>query len=195
MFIRNQFLQTGAMPSLRKIAAEMGWGSPRSAQLMVGRLRSQGFIGFEHGKPVLLESDTEASSGEQTVEIPLVGNVPCGGSWLAEQHIEGHAKVSTKIATPGHEYFLLRACGESMNLSGIRDGDLVLVRQQPTAQPGDRIVALVDDEATIKHFHVDGGFIVLRPNSTDKTIRPIVLSDEFMIQGVVVKTIPDIFSD
>ena len=77
-----------------------------------------------------------------------------------------------------------------MNKSGINDGDLVLVRQQTTAEEGERVVALINDEATIKHFHKDGELVVLRPNSTDKRHKPIVLSDDFMIQGVVVATLP-----
>jgi repressor LexA len=182
------------MPSLRTIAAAMGYGSPRSAQLMVERLRKEGFIGTENGRPILLES-LHTDPAEQTVEVPLVGNVACGGPWLAEQHVEGYAKLSTKIAKLGHEYFLLRARGDSMNLAGIRDGDVVLVRKQPTANPGERIVALIDQEATIKHFYLEDGFVVLSPNSSDKSYRSIVLSDDFIIQGVVIQTIPDVFKE
>jgi len=77
-----------------------------------------------------------------------------------------------------------------MNKSGIGDGDLVLVRQQMTAEEGEKVVALINDEATIKHFHREDDLIVLKPSSTDKKHKPIVLSDEFMIQGVVVTTLP-----
>jgi repressor LexA len=85
---------------------------------------------------------------------------------------------------------LLRARGKSMNKSGIHDGDLVLVRQQSTARKGDKVVALVNDEATIKHFHRGCDVIVLRPNSTQAKCKPIVLSKDFIIQGVVVATLP-----
>jgi len=77
-----------------------------------------------------------------------------------------------------------------MNRSGINDGDLVLVRQQQTANDGDKVVALINDEATIKHLHQEKNVVILRPNSTVKSHRPIVLSDQFVIQGVVSATLP-----
>jgi len=79
-----------------------------------------------------------------------------------------------------------------MNKAGINDGDLVLVRQQATASNGERVVALVDHEATIKHFHREGNIVVLRPNSTEQRHKPIILSDTFLIQGVVISTFPNV---
>ena len=77
-----------------------------------------------------------------------------------------------------------------MNRSGISDGALVLVKQQPTASEGDMVVALIDDEATIKHFHRDTEMVLLKPNSADPKHKPIVLTDDFAIQGVVVAVLP-----
>ncbi len=77
-----------------------------------------------------------------------------------------------------------------MNQSGINDGDLVLVRQQPIADEGEKVVALLNDDATIKHLHREEDVIVLRPNSTDRSHQPIVLSDDFIIQGVVAAVLP-----
>ena len=128
--------------------------------------------------------------GERTVEVPLVGAVACGVPTLAEQEPEALIEVSTKIARPGSTYFLLRAVGNSMNRSGIRDGDLVLVRQQATAEKAEKVVALINDDATIKHLHYEEEHIVLKPNSTEKKHKPIVLSDEFIIQGVVAAILP-----
>jgi len=76
-----------------------------------------------------------------------------------------------------------------MNKSGISNGDLVLVRQQSTAQNGEKVVALDDDSAKIKHFQREGNVVVLKPNSTQKH-KTIVLSEEFIIQGVLVATLP-----
>ena len=129
---------------------------------------------------------------EETVDVPLVGSVACGLPSLAQQDPEAFVQVSTKIARRGQTYFLLRARGSSMNKAGISDGDLVLVRQQATAKNGDRVVALVDHEATIKQFHREGNIVVLRPNSTERTHKPIILSDRFLIQGVVVDTFPNV---
>jgi repressor LexA len=127
---------------------------------------------------------------EQTITVPLVGSVACGLPSLAEQDPEAMIEVSTNIARPGYSYFMLRAKGTSMNNSGIKDGDFVLVRQQPTAREGEKVVALINDEATIKHFHKQNELVMLKPNSTDKSHRPIILSEQFLIQGVVVATLP-----
>ena len=188
-FIRNQIVHTGIKPSLREIGRVVGYGSPRSVQLMLERLQRRGLLSISDGVFTLKGAGLTTSS-QRTVAVPLVGSVACGLPTLAEQDPEAVVEVSTKIAKPGHRYFLLRARGNSMNKSGIQDGDLVLVRQQLTADEGERIVALINDDATIKHFHWRDGLVVLQPNSTDRTIRPIVLSDDFVIQGVVVATLP-----
>jgi repressor LexA len=187
-FIRNQIVHTGVRPSLREIGRAVGYGSPRSVQLMLERIQRRGLLSISGG--VFKLTGTQAKFPERTVAVPLVGSVACGLPTLAEQDPEAVIEISTKIAKPGHRYFLLRARGKSMNKSGINDKDLVLVRQQPTAEEDDCVVALINDEATIKHFHRRGGLVVLQPNSTDKTIRPIVLAEDFMIQGVVVATLP-----
>lgn len=186
--IRNQIMHTGVTPSLRQIAAAVGYASPRSVQLMLKRLEDRGLLSYENG--IITLSRKSTASLEKTVSIPLVGAVACGLPSLAEQDVEAYIPVSTRIAKPGHKYFLLRARGTSMNKSEISDGDLVLVREQSHASEGDKVVALIDDEATIKHFHQRRGMIVLKPRSTDSSHQPILLSEEFSIQGVVVATLP-----
>lgn len=192
LYILNSFIRTGKQPSLQAVSDAMGYRSKRSVQLMLERLAKAGLIRYEEGKIVLVQ-DLMTSAGESTVSVPIVGDASCGPLVLAEQNIADHVNVSTRIARPGHKYFILRAKGESMNLSGIDDDDLVLVRQQATANEGDRVVALVNDEASIKHFHREKGLVVLRPNSTDKSIKPIILSEAFVILGVVITTLPDPF--
>ena len=188
-FIRNQVAHLGITPSLREIGRVVGYASPRSVQLMLGRLQKCGLLAYSNGV-IRLSLRKRPLPEVQTVDVPLVGSVACGLPSLAEQTPEATIGVSTRIARPGHTYFLLRARGTSMNRSGISDGDLVLVRQQPTAENGDRVVALINDEATIKHLQRERGLVVLKPNSTDRSHTPIVLSDDFMIQGVVVATLP-----
>jgi repressor LexA len=99
--------------------------------------------------------------------------------------------VSQRIARPGAVYFLLHAVGDSMDEAGINDGDLVLVRQQPVADEGQKIVALIDDEATIKEFRRKKEKVVLAPRSSNPRHRPIILDQEFIIQGVVIDTLPN----
>ena len=155
---------------------------------MLQRLANQGLLRYVDG--VIKLSARNIPAPEQTISIPLVGSVACGLPSLAEQEPETLVEVSTRIARPGHTYFLLRATGNSMNKSGINNDDLILVRQQPTADEGEKVVALINDDATVKLFHREGDMIILRPNSTDKKNKPIVLSEEFLIQGVVQAVLP-----
>lgn len=124
-----------------------------------------------------------------TVDVPLVGMVSCGTPLLAEENIEARIPVSTKLAKPPYKYFLLRASGDSMDEAGINNGDLVLVRQQMIAGNGDDVVALIDDEATIKELQISNKAIILKPRSTNKEHQSITLTKDFKIQGVVVTTI------
>ncbi len=125
----------------------------------------------------------------KTVEVPLLGTIACGTPVLAEQNIKSRVSISTKMLKPNYQYFLLRALGDSMNKADINDGDLVLIRQQQTAEDGDKVVALIDDEATIKEFHNKGNMIILKPKSTNSKHQPIILTKDFKIQGVVEKII------
>lgn len=124
-----------------------------------------------------------------TVKIPLLGSVACGIPLLAEQNIDTYISVSKEIIKPNNTYFILRATGESMNEAGIKNGDLVLIKQQVTAKNGDKVVALIDDEATIKEFYQKDETVILFPRSTEKKYQPIILTQNFKIQGVVEKVI------
>ena len=126
---------------------------------------------------------------EHTVKVPLLGTIACGIPIFAEENIEVQIPVSVKIAKPGNRYFLLRASGDSMDKKRINDGDLVLIRQQPSADNGQDVVALINNEATIKEFHNYGDKIILKPNSTNKSHQPIILTSDFRIQGVVISVI------
>src|SRR5207248_187638 len=108
---------------------------------------------------------TEGRAHTRTVDVPLVGSVPCGAPVLAEENIEAFIPVSENLARPGGKYFLLRAQGDSMNQVGIDDGNILLVRQQQSAHNGDRVVALINDDATVKEFHREKDIVVLKPRS------------------------------
>lgn len=138
----------------------------------------------------VISSMPVSDEGSHTIEIPVVGQAACGIPILAEENIESTIPVSKKVAVPPYKYFFLRAKGDSMNTAGINDGDMVLVRQQNTARPKDIIVALIDDEATIKEYNPTGDMVLLKPKSTNPVHKPIVLTRDFSIQGVVITTLP-----
>jgi len=140
-------------------------------------------------------NDVDDSSGDlviptKTVNIPLLGSIACGAPILAIENIETEIPVSVDLLKGSNTHFLLRAKGNSMNEVGINDGDLVLIKQQFTAENGDLVVALIDDEATIKEFHKNSDAIVLKPRSKEQIHHPIILTRDFRIQGIVVATIP-----
>jgi SOS regulatory protein LexA len=148
--------------------------------------------GAERGSVMVIEAPFTDSDSEQTVEVPVLGRAACGMPMLAEENIEQYIPVSKKIAASPYKYYMLRAKGDSMNQAGINDGDLVLVRQQSTARHGDIVVALIDDEATIKEYTATGSAVVLKPHSDNAIHKPIILMRDFMVQGVVVTTIAGI---
>jgi repressor LexA len=188
--IRNYFMHRGKIPSMRELMASLGYKSPRSATLIIDSLIKKGFLKKRpDGEMQLIRGSENDVSHERTVNIPLVGRVACGLPILAEENIEAMLPVSTKLAYPGSRYFFLRAIGDSMNEAGIDDGDFVLVRQQQSANDGDIVVALIDDEATIKEFHRKKSAVILKPRSSNKKHQPIILTSNFEIQGVVVTAI------
>ncbi|MEK6645991.1 MAG: transcriptional repressor LexA [Candidatus Firestonebacteria bacterium] len=191
--IRNHLIDVGESPSVRQLMKEFEYKSPRSISIYIDNLIKKGWIKRKSDTTLQLvkDIDIEINNKEcaQTVKVPLVGVVSCGSPILAEVNVSAEILVSTDIAKPPYKYFLLRAKGDSMNQNKINDGDIVLVRQQPNANNGDMVVALIDDEATIKEFFCEAGAIVLKPRSTNETHKPIILTRDFKIQGIVVTTI------
>lgn len=191
--MRNFVLKNGRMPSARELMRDLGYKSPRSATLLIQGLIEKGVLDKRvDGSIQLIEFEIETNIGEraQTVKIPLLGKVACGTPIFAQENIEAEIPVSVKLVKPNNKYFLLRAFGDSMNKSGINDGDLLLIKQQDWAQNGDNVVALIDDDATVKEFRSNGQTIVLKPNSTNKSHQPIILTQDFKVQGIVVAVIP-----
>lgn len=188
--LRSALLQSGKMPSVRHLQSQMGYRSPRSVSVLIDTLCDKGFLSRNtDGKLTLLQETPREKNHATTVDVPLVGNVSCGTPLLAESHVDAFIPVSTAIAKPPHRYFLLRARGDSMNRAGIDDGDLVLIRQSPTAHSGDRVVALIDSDATIKILRPGPKHIILEPHSDNPAHQPIILEHDFQVQGVVVEVI------
>ncbi|MEK7195941.1 MAG: DNA/RNA helicase domain-containing protein, partial [Patescibacteria group bacterium] len=119
------------------------------------------------------------------LRIPLVGSAPCGNPLLGQENIEEYISVEKTKIKPGFEYFVLRAEGDSMNLAGINDGDLVLCRQQLKADTGNRVVALLGDNVTIKMYDKKDWRRILLPKSTNKSHMPITPEEGDSVQGVV----------
>lgn len=190
--IRNCLVHRGRVPSIRELMVKLGYKSPRSAQDIIEKLKKKGYLKRKKSGTVQLIKDPDlGSTHAQTLDIPLIGTVACGSPILAEENIEAMIPVSTTLLKNPAKFFILRAVGDSMDLAGIEDGNLVLVRQQETAEDGDEVVALIDDSATIKEFHKTNEVIILKPKSSNPTHKPIILAEDFRIQGVVTNVIPN----
>jgi len=186
----NSYAQNRRQPSLNILLKIASILDVEANELIDNTKAENGNIqysGHLHSKQTVNEPE---SSYTKTVKIPVLGNVSCGLPFLAEENIETYIPVSDRFMKTSYHYFILRASGDSMDDAGINDGDLVLIRQQQTAYNGDRVVALIDNEATIKEFYHKGNMIVLKPRSKNSKHQPIILTEDFRIQGVVESVIP-----
>ncbi len=192
-YVRNWLMNKGKTPSVRELMTALGYKSPRSAAIIIEELIRKGILKKRSNGDLQLIKDIDADSVHaRTVDIPLVGMVTCGVPIFAQENIEGFIPVSVSLAKPGFKYFLLRAKGDSMNQAGIDEGDLILVRQQSVAKNGDIVVALIDNDAIVKEFQHHKNCVVLMPKSNNKKHKPIILTENFQVQGVVVTTIPNL---
>jgi repressor LexA len=186
--------ERGFPPTIREMQALGDLRSPRSVTQFLDCRERAGYIErgsgarnirFRKPPPLGLLDDRV-----ETTLVPVVGQVAAGLPMLAEECIEDYLPVSKKILRGSGTHFLLRVKGDSMDRADIPDRALVLVRQQSTAQPGDKVVAFIDDEATVKRFRPMGDVILLEPVSSNRKHKPIVVDRDIRIQGVVVAVIP-----
>ena len=154
--IRDQ----GYPPSVREIGEAVGLKSPSTVHFHLKHLEEAGVIekGAGKGRAITLVEEAEEEN-----RVPIVGNVAAGSPILAQECIEDYLTFDTG-GRPG-EYFALRVRGESMLNAGILPGDLVIVRQQATANHGEIVVAMIDDEATVKRLSRQKGQIWLLPEN------------------------------
>lgn len=158
-YIADCIRQQGYPPSVREIGEAVGLKSPSTVHFHLKHLEKAGVIekGAGKGRAISLTSPPVED------RVPIVGNVAAGSPILAEECIEDYLTFDTGGRTG--EYFALRVRGESMLGAGILPGDLVVVRRQPTANNGEIVVALLEDEATVKRFSQKNGRIWLLPEN------------------------------
>lgn len=177
----------GKSPTLEEIRQALNYAGISSVQRHVNALKKKGFLSNERYQARTLE----VTLPEQMVSIPLLGSVPCGVPFLAVENIEAYIPYKKSVLRGNsNDYFFLRAVGDSMNntsISGktIDNGDFVLVKKQSSADSGERIVALIGDEATIKKFSKTNSYVQLVPESTNTENKPIIPFENFSLVGVV----------
>jgi len=170
-------------PSVREIGEAVGLSSSSTVHNHLNQLERRGLIKRDPSKSrtVQLVSDAEVDNQRRNaVAVPIIGNVAAGAPILAEQNVEDHLLLSPELAQDG--YFLLKVRGDSMINAGILDGDMVLVRPQQEATNGSIVVALVDNEATVKRYERGNGHVKLI--AENPAYEPIVSSNVSLVGAV-----------
>ena len=184
-FITDYQGRKGYAPSLDEIRKKLKLSSVSTAHFHVSKLRDLGLLSKEENKP----RSIEAFGRETMVKIPLLGTIAAGEPIEAIQEKETIAIPKSRIPHSS-EVYALRVVGSSMIDENINDGDVVLVRQQATAENGQKVVALIDNhEATLKKFYRERGHIRLQP--ANKNMEPLIFRNgrNVSIQGVVLDVI------
>ena len=183
-YIARTSREHGYPPTVREIGAEVGLSSSSSVHFHLRWLAENGYLERDGSLTRALRvADTGAPAGSSAPAtfVPLVGRVAAGEPIFASQNIEQLVPASSDLFGQG-DLFMLEVKGDSMIEAGILDGDLVVVNQQPTAEEGEIVVALLGDEATVKYLHRREGRIELRP--ANSAMEPIAADDVQIIGRV-----------
>lgn len=183
-WLRDEIDRRGLPPTIREIGETFGIRSTKGVEDHLAALERKGFIRRERGKSRAIEvADRPDLRGARM--LPLVGRIAAGSPVLAVENHEGHFVFDESLVGAG-ENFLLRVQGDSMQKTGIFDGDLVVVRKQDTARNGEIVAARVGEEATVKRFQKTGGKVTLFPENDAYEPIEVDPSQEFEVLGKVV---------
>ena len=186
-FINEYTIENGRSPSNRDMASGTGL-STATVSRYLQYMREQGMLDYD-GQRNIRTLRQQKMSGTM-VEVPILGTIACGIPNLAEENIEEYVQLPVSVFGKGN-FYLLHANGESMLDAGIEDGDLVLVSKQNYADEGQIVVALIDDEATLKRYFPEPQKHRVRLHPENKTMKDIY-AENCIIQGVAVKVLKDL---
>lgn len=178
----------GRSPSVREIAKEMNV-SIATVSRYISYMRDEGMLDYDGHRHIITKHQSKKNN--ETVDAAVYGNIACGEPIFAESNVQEYVPLPTSIFGKG-EFFVLKAKGESMIDIGIDDGDLVVIKKQNHAERGEIIVALIDDEATLKRYYPEPKKHRIRLHPENEDMEDIIV-DDCIIQGVAVKVIKDIF--
>lgn len=193
-FIETQISEVGYPPSVREIGKAVGLSSTATVHAYLSKLEEKGYIKKENQKGRTLrlikgsnkktkkvEEDKKLYNQRELVDVPVVGKITAGAPILAVENITDTFPLPIDFVG-NSESFMLTVSGESMIEAGILDGDYILVKRQNVARNGEIVVALIDDEATVKTFYKESNYIRLQPENS--TMEPIIVP-ECQILGIV----------
>jgi repressor LexA len=183
--IRDWVEQHGYPPTIREIGAAVGLASPSSVAYQLRTLEELGLIRRDARGSRAVDIRTPSTSSDADVKVPVLGSIAAGAPILAEEQAED--ELTLPVSLTGHgTLFALRVKGDSMINAAICDGDLVVVRQQQVAEPGDIVAAMIEGEATVKTFRVTDGHVELVPQNPAYDVIP---GDNATILGKVVSVL------
>ncbi len=190
-YISSMVESRGYPPSVREIGEALGLSSPSTVHSHLSTLVRLGYLRRDPSKPRAIEvvdaTPSTAMLTGPTRDVPLVGRIAAGSPILAEEDVEDVLTLPEQLVGTG-PVFMLRVRGDSMVDAGILDGDLVVVRRQPTAENGEIVAALIDgEEATVKHLERRSDAIVLHP--ANEHYEPMVFAEGVDVLGKVVSVL------
>lgn len=183
-YVSRTIAENGYSPSVRDIQNALQIKSTSSVHLYLKRLEELGYVYKENGKSRTLRVDSE--SGVLKHRIPILGLVRAGAPISAEQNFDGYVSFVPPKGYSRENLFALNVKGDSMIDVGIMDGDTVIVNRTDYAENGDIVVAVIEDEATVKSFYRENGRFRLQPQN--KALSPII-TDELTLLGKVIACI------
>lgn len=182
-FIKYEISAKGYPPSVREICVAVGLKSTSTVHGHLERLEKRGIIRRDPTKPRAIEILDDSTSTKEVINVPIIGSVAAGQPILAVENVEDKFPVPTDYFPSKNQMFMLQVKGESMIGCGIMNGDYLIVEQQPTAENGDIVVALIDDSATVKTFYKEKDYIRLQPENPN--MEPIIVDDCSILGKVV----------
>jgi repressor LexA len=184
-FIGRTVRERGYPPTVREIGDAVGLTSSSSVHAQLANLEKKGLLHKDPTKPRAMTLSPEHRA--EGVAVPLIGRIAAGEPILADEHIEDRIQVPATFVRGSQSHFALRVSGESMIGAGILNGDVVVIRSQPSGSDGDIVAALLpgpaEDEATVKRLGHDGPRVMLIPENP--AFEPIELADGRILGKVV----------
>ncbi|AGK97511.1 transcriptional repressor LexA [Clostridium pasteurianum] len=172
-FIKSEVINKGYPPSVREICAQVGLSSTSTVHGHLSRMEKKGLIKRDPTKPRAIELLRDTVVKKELIDIPVIGKVTAGKPILAVENIEDYFPLPLEYIKNNNDLFILRISGESMIEAGIYDKDFAIIEKVSSASNGDIVVALINDEATIKTFYKEKDHIRLQPEN--HTMEPIIL--------------------
>ncbi|WP_291584475.1 transcriptional repressor LexA [Clostridium sp. UBA6640] len=174
-FLKQQISTKGYPPSVREICEAVNLKSTSTVHGHLSRLEKKGLIRRDPTKPRAIELLLDSPIKKELIDIPIVGKITAGEPILAHESIEDTFSMPINFIKNRNDLFILKVSGESMIEAGIFDGDLAIIEKASVANNGDIVVALIENEATIKTFYKEDGYIRLQPENA--SMNPILVKD------------------